>query len=65
MQHRRRITAADDRKVVVKADEAYGLGSRQRGGEEEEEEESRSAILVGVIERPKLECRSLVHSGCG
>jgi hypothetical protein len=39
VQHRRRITAADDRKVVVKADEAYGLGSRQRGGERKRKRE--------------------------
>jgi len=33
MQHLRRIAAAADRKVVDTAEEAYGLGSRQRGGE--------------------------------
>ena len=33
MQYRRRIAAATDRKVVVTAEEAYGLGSRQRGEE--------------------------------
>jgi hypothetical protein len=33
VQHRRRITAAEDRKVVVRTAEAFRLGSRQRGGE--------------------------------
>jgi hypothetical protein len=40
VQHRRRITAAEDRKVVIRTAEAFRLGSRQRGGKQEEERKS-------------------------
>lgn len=67
MQYRRRIAAATDRKVVVTAEEAYGFGSRQRGGERGREKEvgnSRRWCLE-VASSSKLDCSDLATCGCG
>jgi hypothetical protein len=51
----------------------WGVRARVAAKRGEEEEEETKSVIVGVVERgsevassgPKLECRSLVRSGCG